>query len=105
MSRVLETNKQSIAVGRPTYLMINENSEIEDVEGLNKIMLPPVEDDVLQPLGSYIPATILANHISDLLDEPLFRGNIYPEGFNTIRNSKIVVYGEDENEIISWNKR
>ena len=101
MSRVLETIKQSIAVGRPTYLMMNENSEVEDIEGLNKIVLPPVQDDVLQPLGSYIPATILANHISDLLDEPLFRGNIYPDGFNTIRNSKIVVYGEDGNEIIS----
>ena len=37
----------------------------------------------------------------DYINEPLFRGNIYPEGFNTIRNSKIVVYGEDENEIIS----
>ena len=99
ISRIKETIRQSFAVGRPTYLIINEDAKMTDIPESCIIRLPFVEDEMLQPLGSYIPTTIFANHLADLLDESLFRGNIYPQGFNTIRNSQVVVYGINGNKI------
>ena len=99
ISRMKETIRQSFAVGRPTYLIINEDAKMTDIPESCIIRLPFVEDEMLQPLGSYIPTAIFANHLADLLDEPLFRGNIYPQGFNTIRNSQVVVYGINGNKI------
>ena len=99
ISRIMETIEQTINIEKPAVLFADENFPFEKLNKKCKVIkLPKSENSYMQPLCSYLPMTLFAYQLSELLEEEPFRGNLVKEEDNTIVYSKVVVFGEKPNE-------
>lgn len=95
LSRLIETINQADKVKKPTILFIDQPFKSDEINKNCKVIeLPKYSENYLQPLLSYIPLALFAHHLSGILNEKPWRGDILDEADNTIRNSEVVVYGE-----------
>lgn len=95
-TRIGETVKQALGIGRPVLLIANGEKEDFGITGdltLCRVPDAPEGYEFLLPMMNYIPGAILAGYLSTLSGEPFFRGGgVWAQpGNNTIRTSKIQV--------------
>jgi glucosamine 6-phosphate synthetase-like amidotransferase/phosphosugar isomerase protein len=95
-SRICETIQQASIINRPVLLVTNGiGRDFHVPSGVKVCTLPdtPKGYDHISTLMNYVPVSILAGYISDLLSEPYFRGNgIWTEdGVGTIKTSEIEI--------------
>lgn len=78
-SRIGETVRQAIGVGRPVLLVANGSKEDFDITAeIEVCTVPdaPAGYEFLSALMDYIPASFFAGYVSALLHEPFFRGRV-----------------------------
>ena len=78
-SRIRETVKQAVGIGRPVLLLANGTKEDFGITAdIEVCTLPdtPKGYEFISVLMNYLPGSILAGYIATLLNEPFFRGKV-----------------------------
>ncbi len=96
-TRIGETIHQAAGIGRPVLLIANGTGKDFGVsEEMTELVVPdaPKNYEFLLPLLNYIPGSILASYVSELIGEPYFRagtGHWGDEGVGTIKSSQVII--------------